>query len=194
MNAALPRPPMRADQIGPLSMLPLNEYLTVRIAESGKTNVEIAQLLGYGRPNVVSMLKTGSMRLPVNKVSALARVLNIDPVFLLEKVLTESSPEVWDCLKGVIGNYLVTANECSLIDLCRKELNGVDANVVGFKEFTDVIVPALHAIAKYEHAVSNTTLPPSSASLGQPETLSATANFNAASTSRGSRLTKERAE
>lgn len=54
---------------------PLHEYLTQRIFESGLSNIEVAHALGYEKPNVVAMMKQGTMRLPVNKVGAMARAV-----------------------------------------------------------------------------------------------------------------------
>lgn len=141
-----------------VSALPLNEYLTLRIAESGKTNTEIAEEIGYPRPNVIAMLKTGTMRLPVNKVAQMARALGIDPVFLLEKVLNETSPELWTALQELIGGHLVSANERKLIEFTRKGLDGFDANVLGYKEFTDALSPVLDMISARERALADASL------------------------------------
>jgi hypothetical protein len=157
MNAAAAKKPTTAAK-GRMSALPTHEYLTLRIAESGKTNTEIAEEVGYPRPNVIAMLKTGGMRLPLNKVGPMARALGIDPVFLLEKVLTETSPELWDALRSVIGDRLVTENEIKTIQFMRKELNGFDANVIGYKEFTDAMRDGLRAISAHEKAVSNASI------------------------------------
>jgi plasmid maintenance system antidote protein VapI len=145
-------------QRGRMSSLPLNHYLTVKIAESGKTNTEIAEALGYPRPNVVAMLKTGSMKLPLNKVAPMAHALDVDPVFLMEKVMLESTPEMWEALKQVMGEHLVTKNEANIVNWMRKELDGVDPAFIEYKEFKDALKPLLSDLRKRENAKAHATL------------------------------------
>lgn len=129
---------------------PFNEYFSQRLAESGLTNAEMAEALGYPRPNVISMIKKGEMKLPLNKVAPAARALGVDPVFFLEKVLLETSPEIWNALKEVIGNRLVTDNEMLLLDFVRKSLHGFDANVIAYDGFAKAIEPELEKIRNRE--------------------------------------------
>lgn len=138
--------------------IPFHEYLSLRMAESGKTNVEIAEALGYPRPNVVAMLKTGAMKLPLNKIGPMARILGVDPVALLERHLTETAPEVWDVLQSVLGNRLISDNQMALVEFVSKHLDGFDANVIGYKEFTDAITPPLKMIAKREKELASAAL------------------------------------
>lgn len=140
------------------SSLPVSAFLTVRMNELGKTNTELAEALGYPRSNVIAMMKTGSMRLPVNKVVLMAKQLEVDPVFLLEKVITESSPELWDGLKSVIGDRLVTTNEIKLIEVVRKQLDGFDVDLTGYKEFTDGLKIALKGVKARETELSKASL------------------------------------
>lgn len=152
-TAAVKKPAARASR----AAIPLNEYIALRCNESGKTNQEIAEALGYPRGNVIAMIKTGTMKLPLNKVGPLARVLNIDPVHLLERVLVETSPETWEALSSVIGNKLVTDNEHKLVEFVRSRLHGFDANVVGYKEMTDAMEEPLKMIAKREKELASAT-------------------------------------
>lgn len=141
-----------------MSSLPLNAYLTVKIAESGKSNTEIADALGYPRPNVVAMLKTGSMRLPLNKVSAMAKVLEIDKIFLLEKVMTESTPEMWEALKAIIGPNLISQAELKLVEFVRGELDGADVDVTASPEFTEGAKVVLKGLRERYLAETQATL------------------------------------
>lgn len=138
--------------------IPFHEWLAIAINQCGKSNVEIAEALSYPRPNVIAMLKTGAMKLPLNKVGSMARVLGIDPVFMLERVLSDSAPEMWAALNEVIGSRLVTGNEMSLVTFVRSRLNGFDANVTGYKEFTDALEAPLTMIAKREGELAKGTL------------------------------------
>lgn len=109
-------------------LMPLHTYLHRRVREMPElTNVRIAQALGYDRPNVVAMMFTGSMKVPVNKVPALARVLELDPVALLRRVMLANSPEIWETIEQVVGkSSLATASEVALIDEVRDLLGSDD--------------------------------------------------------------------
>lgn len=54
------------------------------ITDKGLTNLEVAQLLGFGNANVISMIKTGRMQLPENKLLATSQHLGIPPMELLD--------------------------------------------------------------------------------------------------------------
>lgn len=135
-----------------ISDLPVKQLLAVKFAETGLSNAELANKLGYESQNIISMLKAGSMRVPVNKVAVLAVVANIDPVFLLEKVMTETQPEVWDALKSIIGNQLLTKKEMALVDHIRATLNGVEVDLMD-EHVTRAIDPVLASLKKRESAL-----------------------------------------
>ncbi len=59
------------------------EYLAKMIEISEKTQKQIAHDVGYTRPNVLSMMKRGLIKVPVDKAPALARALNVDPAYFL---------------------------------------------------------------------------------------------------------------
>ena len=58
------------------------QYLTIKINESGKTQKEIATEIGYDAANVITMLKQGITKLPLNTDGPIAGQLNVDPAFL----------------------------------------------------------------------------------------------------------------
>jgi hypothetical protein len=133
-------------------------FLTVKFAQTGKTNIELASEIGYERPNVIAMLKTGAMRLPVNRVHATAKAIDVDPVFLLRKVLLESAPEIWDGIYAVLGDRMVTDNEMKLINAIRKLQDEQDIDLTKQPEFMDAIKPVVKSIAKTEAAKDKGTL------------------------------------
>jgi hypothetical protein len=118
-----------------LSGLMVKDLIRIRIDELGIDNTVVQKALGYTRPNVIAMMKTGAMRLPDNKAIAAAKVLQLDPVFLLGKVISESNAELWDSINSVMGDRLVTANEMKIIAILREQLNGLDINLAGMPSF-----------------------------------------------------------
>ncbi|PLC44473.1 hypothetical protein C0Q88_07280 [Ralstonia pickettii] len=96
------------------------DYVGHMLAISGKTQKELADELGFSTPNMVSMIKSGRAKVPIQKVGQLAKALNVDPVYFLQLVLREYQPETWEAIEGVFANqHVLTANEVEIIDTLR---------------------------------------------------------------------------
>ena len=54
------------------------KFIAVKIDASGKTQADIASECEFTRPNVVSMIKLGRMRLPLGQLAAFAKAINVD--------------------------------------------------------------------------------------------------------------------
>jgi transcriptional regulator with XRE-family HTH domain len=65
------------------------------IEASGKTHREIATEMGYDRPNVISMMKKGEMRVPLERIPAFAAATGIEADVLLRTAMLEYMPETW---------------------------------------------------------------------------------------------------
>lgn len=87
------------------------EYLALAIALTGKSQKEIAAEAGYDRPNVLSMMKTGVTKIPVDRVPAIARACGVDPKVMLRIVMEEYHPDIWDVLAGTMGDHITLSNE-----------------------------------------------------------------------------------
>jgi DNA-binding transcriptional regulator YdaS (Cro superfamily) len=64
------------------------------IATCGKSQKELANLLGYHNANVITMFKQGSTRIPANKVVPLARAAGVLPGPLLRAWFRAYMPAV----------------------------------------------------------------------------------------------------
>lgn len=69
----------------------------------GKSQKQIAEKVGFPKANVLTMLKHGSTRIPINRVPALARSLGVDPARFMRLVLEEYSPEILEAIEGSLG-------------------------------------------------------------------------------------------
>ena len=96
------------------------EYLAKMIEISEKTQKQIAHEVGYTRPNVLSMMKQGLIKVPVDKAPALARALNVDPAYFLGLVLREYMPDAWAAMEQHLGGVL-SENERRLLDVYREQ-------------------------------------------------------------------------
>ena len=130
--------------------LPVKDVLKIRMKDLGLRNTDMQRALGYPMPNVISMMKTGSMNLPANKVLIAAQTLKVDPVFLLRKVVTENDPALWEAISSVLDQHLVTKNEIAMLRLVRYRLDGHDVNLASSREFLEAVEPVLELIKQAE--------------------------------------------
>lgn len=98
------------------------EFVASAIANSGKSNAQIAQEIGYSeqRANLISMIRTNRSKLPINKVIPFARAVHVDPVHLVGLVLREYSPDTYEVLEPFLGQAL-TEGEAEVVNVMRHE-------------------------------------------------------------------------
>lgn len=48
------------------------DFIADRLAESDKTQREIAEECGFEKPNIITMFKNGTTKLPLNRIGPLA--------------------------------------------------------------------------------------------------------------------------
>ena len=134
--------------------LPVKDVLKIRMKDLGLRNADLQKALGYPMPNVISMMKKGSMNLPASKALITAKMLEVDPVFLLRKVITESDPALWESISSVLDQHLVTKNELALLRYVRYHLDGHDVNLAAAPGFLQVADPVLALIKAAETALA----------------------------------------
>jgi hypothetical protein len=105
----------------------LCRFLTKQIAASSgiKSQREIAAEVGYDRPNVISMIKNGDTKLPLDRVPALAKALGVDSKHLFRLTLEQHHPEVARVAHEIFGN-VVSDNEMTLVRKFRELTGGGD--------------------------------------------------------------------
>ncbi len=70
----------------------LAKFLDARLLElkHKKTQAEIAEEAGFVHQNMITMIKQGATKLPIDRVPALAKALESDPALLLRLALEQS--------------------------------------------------------------------------------------------------------
>jgi DNA-binding Xre family transcriptional regulator len=106
------------------------QYLGKKIASlSGvKSQKQIAREVGYDRPNMLSMMKTGATKVPLEKVPALAKALGCDIGHLMRLGLEQYWPDKLDVIHEVFGR-LVTGNEWKIVQVFRQETHDTDPRI-----------------------------------------------------------------
>lgn len=97
---------------------PVAKFVRQRIQMLGKLQCEIAQEVGFDKPNIITMIKQGKTKLPLGKVGAMARALETDPVHLLKICLSTYHPETWAEIEPLLDSAL-TSDEKALLDAWR---------------------------------------------------------------------------
>jgi len=82
---------------------PTAQYLFDAIEASTKTQKEIAREVGYPSANIITMMKKGETKVPVSRIPALAKALDIDTSELIDIALKEYHPELRTCLREFYG-------------------------------------------------------------------------------------------
>lgn len=106
------------------------EYIADKLAESDKTQREIAEECGFENPNIITMFKTGATKLPLNRIGPLAKAIDIDPAHLLRLVMLEYAPDTWEAIENIMQSTLLTANELELVRAYRQVTGDSDAKAM----------------------------------------------------------------
>lgn len=107
---------------------PLADFIAKQLdiqASLGKSQKDIATEIGYERPNMISMFKTGDVKVPIDKVPALARALNVDPAFMMRLAMQQYWKDEAEAIAAVFGTVL-SKNETKIIEAIRSVTKDTD--------------------------------------------------------------------
>lgn len=127
-----------SDKLNKMPKMTVAEYLTRQIdtiTKSGeKTQKDIADELGYTKPNIITMFKQGKTNLPLNKVGPMAKALGVDSVYLLRMVLNEYYPETYTAIEHLLKGGIVTKNEEHIVMRLRELTHHADPQLIDDKQ------------------------------------------------------------
>lgn len=95
------------------------EYITTMIEASGRQQAEIARDVGFDKPNVITMIKQGKTKLPLNKIGKMAMALGVDAVHLFRLTMNEYHHETWEVIEDIFGGEVLTENEKAILKAVR---------------------------------------------------------------------------
>ncbi len=106
----------------------LAKFLDTRLLElkHKKTQAEIAEEAGFVNPNMVTMIKKGATKLPIDRVPALAKALESDPALLLRLALEQSEGSTAAAAIYEIIGQPITKNEMAWINEIREASGDTD--------------------------------------------------------------------
>lgn len=91
----------------------LTRFLQTEIlrCRPGKTQAQIAAEAGFTHVNMLSMIKSGQARLPLDRAPALAKALGCDPSYLFRLALEQSGNETVARAVDQIFGAVISRNE-----------------------------------------------------------------------------------
>jgi hypothetical protein len=102
----------------------IKQLIADRQADLGLSDLDVALSMGYNSPEVVAMIKSGGMRLPINKARLLADVLQVGPRDVMYMLLRDTSPEMLTGIEDCVGPLSLTDAEVRLIQKLRAAAAG----------------------------------------------------------------------
>lgn len=124
------------------------------LASIGILARDIAVDAGYDKPNIISMFKRGETKVPLDKVSALAKALRVDPSFLFRLAAAQPGSPLSPGEIDKIFPRTVTANEYELVERLREKTGNTDP------KFTEDQLDRMADIATASHLRSGVTAIP----------------------------------
>ncbi|TSP13989.1 helix-turn-helix domain-containing protein [Cupriavidus campinensis] len=117
MNATTAKKPHHKKQ-EPISVA---DFITKAIELSGRSQIEIAEIAGFPKANVISMIKAGKIALPQARIAGMARALNVDPLHLYKLVMAQEFPDTWASIETEITRQpILSTGERELIETLRE--------------------------------------------------------------------------
>lgn len=97
------------------------QYVERLVNNSPKNQREISEEIGFKRPNILSMLKRGEAKVPLDKVHRIAVALGENPKRFALRVIEEYLPGLHDSLEEVLnGQPVLSENEIEIINTIRQ--------------------------------------------------------------------------
>lgn len=109
-----------------ITSITIADFIADRLAESDKTQREIAAECGFETPNIITMFKKGSTKVPLNRIGVLAKSLDADPAHMLRLAMREYMPDTWESIEDTLHSTLLTANELKLVRAYREATGNAD--------------------------------------------------------------------
>jgi predicted XRE-type DNA-binding protein len=103
----------------PYKTITVADYLSRAISLANLKQREVAEAVGYRKPNVISMMRLGQTKVPIEKIPLFAKALGVDPAQITRLALIEYMPEVWAAIEQTLGE-VVTEREKKFLKILRE--------------------------------------------------------------------------
>lgn len=114
----------------PFTPVTVAEFIADRLATIDKTQREVAEECGFETPNIITMFKQGKTKVPLDRIGALAKALDVDPAHLLRLAMQEYMPDTWSSIEEILHSTILSANELELVRKYRQVTGDSDAQAM----------------------------------------------------------------
>lgn len=129
------------------SSLTLSELIKQQQEGLGLADMALAEAIGYSNAAVIRLIKTGQMRLPINKARLLAQALEVEPSMVMKVLLREISPDALKSIEDCMGPLHLSPGERRLVMALRRSAGGRETAPILFDGEAVVTVVAVGTIA-----------------------------------------------
>ncbi|MER8631549.1 XRE family transcriptional regulator [Mesorhizobium opportunistum] len=122
---------MKNTEARPYANTRLAKFVERRILElkAKKTQSTIANEAGFSQHNMLTNIKLGNSKLPLDRVPALAKALEVDPALLFMMAVEQLGGDTTELAIRKIFGTLVTENETAWLEEIRKASNHSDPSL-----------------------------------------------------------------
>ncbi|WP_301583725.1 hypothetical protein [Halomonas alkaliantarctica] len=106
----------------------VSDFVVKRQKELGLANADLANALGYSNHNVITMIRSGKTRLPLDKVRPMASILDVDLAWLFRAVMSEYVPDTLAAIEQSLGAF-TSQNERNLLEVWRHATDSSDPEI-----------------------------------------------------------------
>jgi len=96
------------------------DYIKMQINLCGKSQIDIAREAGFAKPNIITMIKLGNTKLPIEKIGKFAKAIEVDAIHLFKLCMAEYYPENWAEIQRLVGQPVMTLNEMEILETIRE--------------------------------------------------------------------------
>ena len=102
------------------------QFLTAAIGSASRSQKEISEEIGFGKPQMMTMIKQGKTRLPLDRLPVFAKAIEVDLAVLLRLVLEEYLPNGAQPIMRALAKGSLSENERNLLTVVREASNNRD--------------------------------------------------------------------
>jgi hypothetical protein len=103
-------------------IISIAELISLQIRMTGKSVAEVSREVGFNNPNFLSMIRRGKTKIPLNRVPALAKALEICPRGLLFRCLEEYEPELLETIQICLPGAFLSESDLKIVRAIRKKI------------------------------------------------------------------------
>ena len=100
----------------------VSSFISFHLRASRKTHVEIAREVGFSSSNMLSIMKNGTMKIPLDRVPALVESLGISAQSLFVLCVEEYEPGLWRAIQLCLPGAFLSDDDLETLRIVKGKL------------------------------------------------------------------------